>query len=78
MKSADIVRNLMDDKGMSMEVMAGKLGYSNRSGVNNRLSNKKDMRVDVLVSFLEALDCELVVRSKLKDKKEWVISSEND
>lgn len=35
------------------------------------------MNVAVLVKFLEAMDCELVIRSTLADKSEWTITSDD-
>lgn len=34
------------------------------------------MNVAVLVKFLEAMDCELVIRSTLADKSEWVVTGD--
>lgn len=73
MNSKDLIREIMKDRSYTHQVLADKLGYTSRVGVTERLSGKADMRVDTLVKMLEAMDCELVVRSKLKDKKEWRI-----
>lgn len=35
------------------------------------------MNVAVLVKFLEAMDCELVIRSTLSDKSEWVVTCDD-
>lgn len=78
MKGKEIVSEVMTFRGMSNNVLAEKLGYSFASGVSERLRGKQDMRADVLAKFLEQLDCELVVRSKLKDKKEWVITASEE
>jgi hypothetical protein len=41
--------------------------------VANRLNGKttKDMNVATLVEFLSLMECEVVVRSTTKDKREW-------
>lgn len=78
MKAAELVKQIMDVRGMSIQTMSEKLGYKTRSGASERLRAKQDMRLDVFKSFLDALDCEIVIRSKLKDKKEWVITSTDD
>lgn len=31
------------------------------------------MRIDTLMEMVEAMDCEVVVRSTLKDKSEWIM-----
>jgi transcriptional regulator with XRE-family HTH domain len=76
MNSKQIVTEVMNLRGWSQKKLAEKLGYSTVTGVANRLNGKttKDMTVDTLVKFLSLMECEVVVRSTTKDKKEWVIS----
>lgn len=74
MKSKSIVADIMKMRGFTNVALADKLGYPTASGVSERLRGKQDMRVDTLVKFLEAMDCELIIRSTLKDKKEWEVS----
>ena len=80
MNSKQIVAEVMDMRGWSQKLLAEKLGYATVTGVANRLNGKstKDMNVNTLVQFLSLMDCEVVVRSRTKDKKEWVISSSED
>lgn len=73
MLGKDVVRSAMDLRGMSLAVLAEKLGYATPSGVSQRLYCKQDMRVDTLAKFLKALDCKIVVKSNLSDKTVWVI-----
>lgn len=77
MKSKETVGEIIETRGVTRAYLAKKLGYSGPSSISERLSKdpKTDLRVDTLVKFLEALDCTLVVRSNLKDKKEWVIDA---
>ena len=76
MNSKQIVAEVMNIRGMSQKNLAEKLGYATATGVANRLNGKttKDMSVATLVEFLSAMDCEVIVRSNLKDKNEWVIT----
>ena len=76
MNSKQIVAEVMNIRGMSQKNLAEKLGYATATGVANRLNGKttKDMSVATLVEFLSAMDCEVVVRSNLKDKNEWTIT----
>lgn len=76
MKSTTVVAELMKDKGISMARMAEKMGYKTPSCISDRIYNKHDMRADILAKFLDELDCELVIRSKLKDHREWIVTSE--
>ena len=76
MNSKQIVAEVMNIRGMSQKNLADKLGYATATGVANRLNGKttKDMSVATLVEFLSAMDCEVIVRSTLKDKNEWTIT----
>ena len=80
MNSKQIVAEVMDIRGVSQKMLAEKLGYATVTGVANRLNDKntKDMNVSTLVQFLSLMDCEVVVRSRTKDKKEWVVSTDNE
>ena len=80
MNSKDTVKEIMKLRGHNYRTLAEKLGYMAQkkdvlpTGVANRLSGAQEMRVDTLVKFLEALDCELVIKSKTTDKQEWSIT----
>lgn len=76
MNGKQIVTEVMSIRGWSQKKLAEKLGYATATGVANRLNGKntKDMTVDNLVKFLSLMECEVVVRSTTKDKKEWVIT----
>ena len=79
MNSKQIVAEVMDMRGVSQKMLAEKLGYATVTGVANRLNGKstKDMNVSTLVQFLSLMDCEVVVRSRTKDHKEWTITPED-
>ena len=80
MNSKQIVAEVMDLRGWSQKKLAEKLGYPTVTGVANRLNGKttRDMNVNTLVKFLSLMECEVVVRSTTKDKKEWTISLSDD
>ncbi len=67
------LKEIMKQRGFTNASLAEKCGYSTASGVSTKLSRSKGMRVDTLIKFLSAMDCELVIRSKLTDKSEWVL-----
>lgn len=73
MNGKQIVSEIMKKRGFTNALLSKKLNYSTVSGVSERLRGKQDMRVDTFVKFLEAMDCEVIVRSKLGDKTTWVI-----
>lgn len=76
MLGKEVVEKAMKLRGMSSPVLARKLKYATTSGVTERLYGKQDMRADTLAKFLEALDCEIVIRSTLADKTVWVINGQ--
>ena len=78
MNSKQVVAEVMNHRGLTQQMLADKLGYATKTGVANRLNGKstKDMNVATLVEFLSIMDCEVVVRSRTKDKKEWTITLE--
>lgn len=82
MNAKNTVKEIMKVRGHNNRTLAAKLGYVSQNGdvlptgVCNRLSGAQEMRVDTLVKFLEELDCELVIKSKTADKKEWTITLE--
>lgn len=78
MNSKEIVNEVMKMRGMSRTALANKLGYVAPSGITQRLQGKQDMRVDTLIKFLEAMDCEVVIRSKLSDKSKWTVTAEEE
>lgn len=75
MNAKQIVAEVMNIRGWSQKKLAEKLGYATVTGVANRLNGKstRDMNVDTLVKFLSLMECEVIVRSTTKDKKEWKI-----
>jgi len=76
MKAEDVIKTIMKFRGFSNQSLAEKLGYSTASGVSEKLRRKQGMRVDNLIAFAEAMDCEVVIRSKLKDREEWKLSAD--
>ena len=75
MNAKEIVSEIMKKRGYTNAVLAEKLKYPTVSGVSERLRGKQDMRVDTLVKFLDAMDCEVVIRSRTTDKAEWKVGT---
>lgn len=73
MKVGEIVKSIFKERNVSYLTVAQKLGHKHASAVSNRLDDKRSLQVDNLLNILHVLDCELVIRSKTKDKTEWVI-----
>lgn len=74
MKAKDIVKELMKKRGHTNYSLAEKLGYANHSSVSELLRKKSDLSVTTLLKFLEEMDCELIVKSKLDDKTVWKVT----
>lgn len=75
---SETIREVIKAKGFTHSLLAEKLGYKYPSGVTTKLQRANGLRVDTLVKFLEAMDCELVIRSKTTDKSEWVLKVDAD
>ena len=75
MKPKEIIRELMKTKGYSNLSLAKKLGKSTPTTVSNALSRENGMRIDTFMKMLDALDCDIIVRSRLKDKTEWKLET---
>ena len=71
----ETIREVMNAKGFTNALLAEKCGYNTSSGVSTKFE-RKTMNVDTLIKFLEAMDCELVIRSKTTDKSEWVLKND--
>ena len=71
----ETIREVMNAKGFTNALLAEKCGYNTPSGVSTKFE-RKTMNVNTLIKFLEAMDCELVIRSKTTDKSEWVLKKD--
>lgn len=72
---AEIIRDVMKHKGISQATLAEKLGYSHASGVSTKLQRSNSLRVDTLAKFLDAMDCQLIIRSNT-DGREWILNED--
>ena len=63
MNEKEIIREVMKVKGFNQTLIAEKAGLKRQSNVAEMLRSR-NLRVDNLIRLLEAMDCELVVRSK--------------
>lgn len=73
MKPNEIIKEIMKLRGFSNQSLATKLGKSTASAVSTKLSREKGMRMDIFLEMIEAMDCEMIVKSKLADKTQWKI-----
>ena len=73
MKPNEIIKEIMKLRGFSNQSLSKKLGKSTASAVSTKLSREKGMRMDIFLEMIEAMDCEVIVKSKLADKTQWKI-----
>lgn len=64
MQSKEIIKTLMSDKKITQGEITQRLGMKSQSGVSQALN--RDMKISMLLRFLESMDCELVVKDKDK------------
>ncbi len=73
MNEIEIIKDIMKNSTpkVTLDVLRDRLGYKTISGVSDRLSRGKSMKVDNYIQFLDALGYELVVQPKTaRDPKE--------
>ena len=75
MKPNEIVKDIMKFRGVTYAFLADKLGKSTPSAISNPLSRENGMRIDTFLEMIEAMDCEVIVKSKLNDNAEWNVYS---
>jgi hypothetical protein len=70
-----IVRGLMKKKGITLDEMARRTGYTNKKNVFGVLSEKHTtgMTTDVLIRFLSAIDCDISIFD-MEDGTEYPLS----
>lgn len=70
-----IIKEIIAKKGYTQKSLAAKLGYEHASGVSEKLRRKGGMRLDTFIKILNAMECEVVIRSKT-NRDEWRVDSE--
>lgn len=62
MQANEVVKGLMSDKKITQGEITKLLGMKSQSGVSQALS--RDMKISMLIRFLDCMECELIVRDK--------------
>lgn len=73
MNDKEIIRRAISVRGYTQELLAKKVGYASQSGISRALLAKNSARLDTFVKLLDAMDFEVVVRSKTKSGEEWKV-----
>jgi len=66
MSTKDLVKEIVEESGMSLATIAEKAGYKRASNVSECLRSE-NMRVDNMVRILKACGYEVIIRSERKD-----------
>lgn len=74
MKPNEIIKSIMKLRGHTFASLAEKMNKSTPSAISNVLSRENGMRTDKFLELVEAMDCEVIVKSKLSDKTEWRVT----
>ena len=69
------IKEIITKKGYTQKSLAAKLGYEHASGVSEKLRRKGGMRLDTFIKILNAMDCELIIKSTT-NRDEWRIDTE--
>ena len=81
MTTAECVKMLLSNQGLTIKELADKLGYKGRGTVTTALSvNRKDgmtMQIDILIRYLDALDAQLVIQP-LDGSDEFILDGESE
>ena len=69
----DVLKAILTDRNWTYKEFGKRLGLSLQA-VSDKINKRSSMSVAMLIKYCEAMDCEVVVRSKLSDRSEWVIA----
>lgn len=72
MNANDIIKNLMRERNLTQEELTKIMGKTSQSAISGALN--RDMKISTLVSFLDALNCTLVIKDE--NGKEWTVGSD--
>lgn len=66
MNEIEIIKNIMKESTpkITLDVLRDRLGYKTISGVSDRLSRGKSMKVDTYIQFIDALGYEIIIQPK--------------
>ena len=73
MTGRQIIRKAMYARNYTQAVLAEKTGYSGQSSVHHVLYSRNRLRLDIFLKVLEAMDFEVIVRSKTESGEEWKV-----
>ena len=78
MEVSKAITEVMRLRGYTLAQLAREIGSTPSTLSDNLNRRRKGMRTDTLLAILEEMNCELVIRSKLKDKTEYIVSASGE
>ena len=79
MNEKQLLKKILRELKITQTELAKRLGYNAQSGVAQLVGgNHKFLSVPTLVRALDAIGCELVIRSKEDATREWIITAEEE
>ena len=71
----DIIKTARKERNMPTALLCEKLGYNSKATVSQILS-RPDIRMSTALKLLNAMDYDIIVRSRLADKTEYKVDVE--
>ena len=69
-----ILKALINSRGYTYKALGELLGGKTTQAISDRLNKRSSMSVNTLLTFLDVLGCELVIRDKNEKRDIWVIT----
>ena len=69
-----ILKALINSRGYTYKALGELLGSKTTQAISDRLNKRSSMSVNTLLTFLDVLGCELVIRDKNEKRDVWVIT----
>ena len=75
MNTSKLLRTAMHERGVTQSRLAEACGLSSQSAVCNFLQRQHGMRIDTLLTLLNAMGYEIVVRDSMSKQLCWELDS---
>ena len=69
-----VLKVLINSRGYTYKAIGQIVGGKTTQAISDMLNKQSSMTVKALLKFLDALDCELVIRSRSDENDSWVIT----
>lgn len=79
MREQDVIKKALRTLKITQTKLAERLGYASQAGVAQIVGrDRKSITVQLLAKVVDAMGCELVIRSKSDPSLEWIITAEEE